>query len=113
MHGIAYTVLIALINSIDSLGAWIAFSIKGIKISNCFNLWIAFITFIISTVSAGIGLLLPGAMDNRICAWVSMALFVSMGLWCIAASSGSWKTRRRRTPTKTRTSTLKRPRCWA
>lgn len=84
MHGILFTVLIALTNSIDSLGAWIAFSLKGIKITNWINLWISVITFVLSAASAYIGGLLPGAIDGGVCAWVSMALFVSMGAWCVA-----------------------------
>lgn len=84
MHGFLFTVLIALANSIDSLGAWIAFSLKGIKISNKINLWISFVILAVSTASTWMGSLLLGVMDPRICAWISMAVFVGMGLWCIA-----------------------------
>lgn len=81
MHGLGYTVLIALANSIDSLGAWIAFSLKGIKITLQLNLWISFVTFVISSASAWAGGLLLGVLDERLCAWISMAVFVAMGAW--------------------------------
>lgn len=83
MHNFLYTALIALANSVDNLGAWIAFSLKGIKISIKINLWISFITFVISTAATFLGGLLLHALDARLCAWLSMALFVAMGLWFI------------------------------
>jgi putative sporulation protein YtaF len=95
MHGILFTVLIALTNSIDNLGAWIAFSLKGIKVANLINLWISFLTFVISTAAAYAGSLLPGAIDGRACAWISMALFVSMGAWFIAEPVIKRRKRRR------------------
>jgi putative sporulation protein YtaF len=84
MHGFLFAVLIALTNSIDNLGAWIALSIKGIKVTNLINLWISFITFILSAAACLVGGLLPGTIDGRICAWISFTLFVSMGVWFIA-----------------------------
>jgi putative sporulation protein YtaF len=84
MHGPLFTVLIALTNSIDNLGAWIAFSLKGIKITNLINLWISVMTFVISAAATYFGGLLLGVINGRVCAWVSMVLFVAMGAWFIA-----------------------------
>lgn len=83
MHGLTYTMLIALANSIDNLGAWIAFSLKGIKITLQLNLWISFVTFIISVAATFAGEMLLGVLDSRVCAWISMAIFVIMGAWFI------------------------------
>jgi putative sporulation protein YtaF len=84
MHGFLFTVLIALANSVDSIGAWMAFSLKGIKVTNLINLWISAIIFVISTASAYLGGILPGAVGAGVCAWVSMGLFVAMGAWFMA-----------------------------
>jgi putative sporulation protein YtaF len=81
MHGLLYTVLIALTNSVDSLGAWLAFSLKGIKITWKLNVWIAAMTFAVSAAATWAGALLLGELDARVCAWLSMAVFVSMGAW--------------------------------
>jgi putative sporulation protein YtaF len=84
MHGFFYSVLIALANSVDSLGAWIAFSLKGIKVNNLMCLWIFLLTFLVSAASAFAGRLLPGVMDGGLCKWIGMSLFVAMGIWFIA-----------------------------
>jgi putative sporulation protein YtaF len=84
MHGLLFTLLIALTNSIDSLGAWIAFSVKGIRISSLHNLWISLLIFAVSALSALLGGLLPGAVGAGACAWIGMGLFTAMGAWFIA-----------------------------
>lgn len=78
-----YTVLIALANNIDAIGARIAFSVKGIRITNIINLWVSCIAFIVSVGSAYMGEFLHGQIDWEICKYISLVIFVGMGLWFI------------------------------
>lgn len=84
MPDFLYAALIALTNNIDNIGAWIAFSLKGIKITNWINLWISVLTFAISATAAFLGELLHGRIDWGICSYVSMAMFIGMGLWFLS-----------------------------
>jgi putative sporulation protein YtaF len=75
------TVLIAFTNSIDNLGAWIAFDSKGIKVTAPIHLWLSFLTFAVSTASCFAGLWARGVLDGSVCAWISMAILTAMGVW--------------------------------
>lgn len=80
---ILYTILIALSNNIDNIGARIALSIKGIKISNLINLWISCITFVISLAAACVGEWLHGQINWNICKYISFTIFLVMGVCMI------------------------------
>lgn len=83
MHNTLYALLIALTNNIDNIGARIAFSIKGIRITLWINLWISVITFIISTASAYVGEILLSLINVRMCSYISMVLLIGIGVWFI------------------------------
>ena len=78
-----YTLFIALVNNLDNVGVIIAYSFRGIKISLQKNLWISFITFIISTLSAFFGKALTIFLNKSACSIISMTLLIAMGLWII------------------------------
>lgn len=74
---------IALINNIDNIGVRIAYSIRGIKINVSKNLWISFITFIISSLSAFSGNFITRILNKQVCSFISMILLTVIGLWII------------------------------
>ena len=78
-----YAFLIALANNVDNLGARIAYSIHGVKISALINLWIAVITFIISTASASSGAFVAGSLGTKAASVIAMVLLVALGFWLI------------------------------
>jgi len=49
-----YAFLLALANNVDNLGARIAYSMQGTRVSVFVNLWISIITFVISFVAASL-----------------------------------------------------------
>lgn len=75
--------LIALANNVDNLGARIAYSIRGVKISALVNLWIAVITFIISTASAVSGAFVAGSLGTKAASVTAMVLLLGLGFWLI------------------------------
>jgi len=79
-----YTFLIALSNNFDNIGVRIAYSIRGIKISNLINLWISVITFFISAFAAYSGTLLSGFFSKQISSIIAMTLLCAIGIWMIA-----------------------------
>ena len=81
LHGLLYSVLIALANNVDNIGVRIAYCVRGIKLGILQNLWIAVITFIISTIAAILGSVVSGAIGENICKIVSMVLLICIGLW--------------------------------
>ena len=81
MHNFFYTFLIALTNNIDNVGARIAYSIKGIKITTLINLWISVITFIISFSAAFSGTVMSGFLSKRVSSVIAMLLLIGIGLW--------------------------------
>lgn len=65
MQHFVYAFLIALTNNFDNIGARIAYSIRGIKISSLINLWISVITFVISFLAAFSGTLISGTLGGK------------------------------------------------
>jgi hypothetical protein len=59
-----YAFLIALTNNVDNIGARIAYSIRGIKITIPINLWISLITFVISFLAAFSGTKISGSFGK-------------------------------------------------
>lgn len=83
MDYFVYAFLIALANNVDNLGARIAYSIRGVKISALVNLWIAVITFIISTASALSGAFVAESLGTKAASVTAMVLLVGVGFWLI------------------------------
>ncbi|MDE2604892.1 MAG: manganese efflux pump [Burkholderiales bacterium] len=83
MHSFFPALGIALANNVDNLGARIAYSLGGIKISLPVNLWVAAITFVISLLAAFLGAELTQALGRSFSSWTAMALLVALGAWMI------------------------------
>ena len=83
MQGLFYTILIALANNADNIGVRIAYSIRGIKLGTCANLWISGITFAVSTAFACLGAAAAGAAGARACSILSLLILAGLGLWFI------------------------------
>ena len=79
-------VLIASANNVDNLGARIAYSIQGIKISALINLWISILTFVISSIAAFSGASVVGALGTKVASAMAMGLLVALGSWMILQS---------------------------
>jgi putative sporulation protein YtaF len=73
-----YAFLIALTNNVDNIGARIAYSIRGIKISTSINLWISLITFVISFLAAYSGTKISGAL-GKMAAIIAMVFLTAIG----------------------------------
>jgi len=84
MRHFVYILLIALANNLDNVGARIAYSIRGIKITTYINIWISVITFIISMLAAYSGTVLSGLLSKQISSAISMMLLTAIGMWIIA-----------------------------
>jgi putative sporulation protein YtaF len=78
-----YAFLIALTNNVDNVGARVAYSIQGTKISTPINLWISVITFVISLAAAVSGTMISGALGKGISSVIAMVFLVAIGLWMI------------------------------
>jgi putative sporulation protein YtaF len=78
MRHFLYAFLIALTNNVDNIGARIAYSIRGVKITAPINLWISLITFVISFLAAFSGTKLSGSLGHT-SSFLSMALLTAMG----------------------------------
>ncbi len=78
-----YTMLIALANNLDNIGVRIAYSVRGIRIPTSINLWISFITFIISSLAAFAGSTLSGFFTKTFSAVISMVLLAGIGIYII------------------------------
>lgn len=83
MQHLLYAFLIALTNNFDNVGARIAYSIQGIKISTLTNLWISVITFVISFLAAYSGTMISGSMGKRLSSLIAMVFLVAIGSWMI------------------------------
>ncbi len=83
MQDFLYAFFIALTNNVDNLGARIAYSIQGTKISTPINLWISVITFVISFFSAYSGTMISGSLGKRFSSILAMVFLVALGLWMI------------------------------
>lgn len=79
MQHLLYTCLIALSNNVDNLGARVAYSIQGIKISATVNLWISVITFLFSFTSAFFGAAVVGVLGAHVSSVIAMVLLVTIG----------------------------------
>jgi len=84
MKHFIYILLIALANNIDNVGARIAYSIRGIRITTQINLWISVITFVISMLAAYSGTILSGLLSKQVSSVISMLLLTSIGIWVIS-----------------------------
>lgn len=76
-----YILLISLVNNLDNIGVRFAYSIAGIKISISKNLWISFITFLISFLAAMSGKILSEFLSKQLSAEISAAILITVGLW--------------------------------
>jgi putative sporulation protein YtaF len=83
MRHLMYTFFIALTNNFDNVGARIAYSMGGIKISTLVNLWITLITFVISFLAAIFGAMVTGSLGRRFSSVIAMVLLVAIGSWMI------------------------------
>jgi putative sporulation protein YtaF len=83
MHHFLYAFFIALTNNYDNIGARIAYSTEGIKISTPINFWIAIITFAISFLAAFSGTMIKGSVGKQFSSVIAMVLLVSIGSWMI------------------------------
>ena len=78
MRHFLYAFLIALANNVDNIGARIAYSIRGIKITTPVNLWISLITFVISFLAAYSGAKISGSL-GKISSVIAMVLLTAVG----------------------------------
>jgi putative sporulation protein YtaF len=81
--GFLYAILIALTNNVDNLGARIAYSIQGTRVSTPINLWISVITFVISFGSAFSGAAALGSLGTQAASVIAMGLLVAIGSWMV------------------------------
>jgi putative sporulation protein YtaF len=87
-----YAFLIALANNVDNLGARIAYSIQGTRVSNLVNLWISIITFGISLAAASSGAAAIGYFGARAASVLAMGFLVALGSWMILqARKPAWR----------------------
>jgi putative sporulation protein YtaF len=82
-HNLLFGLLIALTNNVDNLGARIAYSIHGTVVSASVNLWIAVITFVISTGAALLGATAVGSFGTEAASIVAMMLLCGLGVLMI------------------------------
>lgn len=83
MENILNTFLIALSNNFDNIGARVAYSMRGIRISNPINLWISVITFVVSALSAYSGTAISGVLPKNTTSIIAMVLLTVVGSWMI------------------------------
>jgi putative sporulation protein YtaF len=83
MHHFLYAFFIALTNNYDNIGARMAYSMEGIKISTPINFWIAVITFVISFFAAFSGTKIKGSLGKEFSSVIAMVILVSIGSWMI------------------------------
>ena len=83
MQHFFFAFLIALTNNFDNIGARIAYSIRGIKISTVINLWISVITFVISFSAAFSGRIRSGTLGKQFSSIIAMVILAAIGSWMI------------------------------
>ena len=83
MQHFFYAFLIALTNNVDNVGARIAYSIRGIKISTPINLWVSVITFAISYLAAISGTMISDSVGKHFSSILALLIFVAIGVWMI------------------------------
>ncbi len=87
-------IVIALANNIDNLGARLAYSVQGTRVSLAINAWIAVITLFVSTAAAYLGGTIMALLGKFFASFLAMALLVALGLWMILhARLQSWHER--------------------
>lgn len=77
----SYIFVIALTNNLDNLGARIAYSLRGIRITMRVNLWISTITFLISASAACSGTIVSGLLGKHNTSVIAMLLLSAIGSW--------------------------------
>jgi putative sporulation protein YtaF len=82
-QNLMYAFVIALANNIDNLGARIAYSFQGTKVSTLINLWISVITFAISFGAAILGRAVTGSFGTEAASVIAMVLLAGLGSWMI------------------------------
>ena len=86
----ADALLIALTNNVDNLGARIAYSLQGTRVSNLVNFWISIITFAISYAAAYAGAAAASRLGSA-ASIVAMVFLIALGAWMILqARRPSW-----------------------
>jgi len=83
MHNLLYTCSIAVTNNLDNVGARLAYSIQGIRISALINFWIAVITFVISFFAVFFGSIISEFLGRQASSIIAMLLLTAIGLWMI------------------------------
>lgn len=83
MSHLVYTFFIALSNNLDNIGARVAYSMRGIRISTPVNLWISVITFIISALAAYSGTAVSGILSKEATSIIAMLILTAVGSWMI------------------------------
>ncbi|HEY5561844.1 MAG TPA: manganese efflux pump [Clostridiaceae bacterium] len=79
--GIFYAFLLAFANNLDNIAVRVAYSARGIKIKRDKNLWIAFITFLISFLAATFGGKINFYLGREFTKILSMVLLCLIGLF--------------------------------
>lgn len=90
-HHLLSAVVIALANNVDNLGARLAYSVQGTKVSVLINAWISAITLFVSGVAAYFGEVIMVVLGKFFASFLAMAMLVALGLWMILhARLQSW-----------------------
>ena len=96
-------VVIALANNVDNLGARLAYSVQGTRVSVLINAWISVITLFISWAAAYFGGVIMVLLGKLFASFLAMAMLVALGLWMILhARLQSWHDRIHEEKTATR-----------
>lgn len=94
IHHLLSAVVIALANNVDNLGARLAYSVQGTKVSGAINAWISVITFFISAAAAYFGRSIIALLGAEFASILAMAMLCALGGWMILhASLRSWHER--------------------
>jgi putative sporulation protein YtaF len=78
----SYALLLALTNNVDNLGARIAYSLQGTRVSTPVNFWISVITFVISYAAAEAGAAAADYLGSA-ASVVAMIFLIALGAWMI------------------------------
>jgi putative sporulation protein YtaF len=103
LHHLLSAVVIALANNVDNLGARLAYSVQGTKVSVLINAWISVITLFISGAAAYFGGAIMALLGKFFASFLAMGMLVALGLWMILhARFQSWHDRIHEEKTATR-----------
>lgn len=93
-HRLLSAIVIALANNVDNLGARLAYSVQGTKVSLAINAWISVITLLVSTSAAYFGGAIMALLGKFFATFLAMAMLVALGSWMILhARLQSWHER--------------------